>query len=598
MALQLPGYTALPVSRSSLEGLLEQFDEGRRLRADENAFDAAASAFGGKSGSAGPIVQPPTALERLAGFAGTSKPLPANGALPPNTMQMAPPDMVGQSHSAVASASDPALTDYFANARATESGGNDAAKNPNSTATGRYQFLDSTWRGLMDQYPELGLTAEGRTDGAQQERAMAKFTQDNARTLAGAGLPVNPGTLYAAHFLGAGGASNVLGQDPASPLSAYLQPGVLEANPNLNGMTVGDFAAWANEKGGGGSGGGYRPPMRNEGQVPGARQFAPDPDTLRTLLASEATRPLAMELITAQQNADASEGRFVVEQGSDGAIWQRDTLTGEQSILRDAPAAAKPIEVGGVLLDPQTLQPIFDSRTTGTPEMPADVQEYQFYAEQERAAGREPLSIIDYNQALKGNGLTVTTNADGTTTVQQGGAPKPLTEGQSKDTVYATRAANALPTIDELENTLLSLPDNMAGGVPIIGNYLQSEDYQVARDAGLEYLASILRKDTGAAVTPSEEALYGRIFLPQPGDKEATVQMKRQRRALAVEAIKAGMPAQALENMARALDTAGSTAAPPAPSAGPVTITDDAGYDALPSGSRFVGPDGVEREKP
>ncbi len=131
-----------------------------------------------------------------------------------------------------------------------------------------------------------------------------------------------------------------------------------------------------------------------------------------------------------------------------------------------------------------------------------------------------------------------------------------------------------------------------------LGNYLQSEDYQVARDAGLEYLASILRKDTGAAVTPSEEALYGRIFLPQPGDKPQTLIMKQQRRALAVEAIKAGMPPQALENMARALDTAASPDAPAQPGEGPVTISDDAGYDALPSGARFIGPDGLERVKP
>ena len=62
--------------------------------------------------------------------------------------------------------------------------------------------------------------------------------------------------------------------------------------------------------------------------------------------------------------------------------------------------------------------------------------------------------------------------------------------------------------------------------------------------------------------------LYGRIFLPQPGDKPATVDAKRQRRALAVEAIKAGMPPQAIASMGKALENAPADdgdITPPAP---------------------------------
>lgn len=189
------------------------------------------------------------------------------------------------------------------------------------------------------------------------------------------------------------------------------------------------------------------------------------------------------------------------------------------------------------------------------PNPPANVAEYNFYVEQEKAAGREPKSFEEYQVSQKGQGLTVTTNPDGTTTVTQGGSVKPLTEAQSKDTVFATRAEAALPSVEKYEQNLLSLGENIAGNVPLIGNFMQSEDYQLGRDAGLDFLAAILRKDTGAAVTPSEENWYGRIFLPQPGDKPAVVAAKRERRALAVEAIKAGMPQQALDNMAEALAT-------------------------------------------
>ncbi|MCY1741154.1 hypothetical protein [Ensifer sp. SL37] len=146
--------------------------------------------------------------------------------------------------------------------------------------------------------------------------------------------------------------------------------------------------------------------------------------------------------------------------------------------------------------------------------------------------------------------------ATGAVTFNQGAGVKPLTESQSKDTLYATRATNALPLLNQYEDNLMSLPEAAAGAIPFnLGNYAQSQEYQLARDAGRDFLATILRKDTGAAITSQEEDIYGKMFLPQPGDKPATIQAKRQRRALAVEAIKAGMPPTAIENMAKALDS-------------------------------------------
>jgi len=141
--------------------------------------------------------------------------------------------------------------DYFASIRRAESGGNDAARNPRSTATGRYQFIESTWNQLARQYPHLGLTPDGRTDPEQQERAVRAFTSDNAAALRRAGIDTTPANLYAAHFLGAGGAVSVLGKPDNTPLAAVLPDAVIRANPNLRGMTVADFRRMTARAGGG-----------------------------------------------------------------------------------------------------------------------------------------------------------------------------------------------------------------------------------------------------------------------------------------------------------------------------------------------------------
>lgn len=141
------------------------------------------------------------------------------------------------------------LDAYLRSTRSSESGGNDRAANPKSSARGRYQFLGSTWNGLASKYPQLGLTPDGRYDPEQQERAMLRFTRDNAKSLDSAGIPVTNGNLYAAHFLGDGGARKVLRANPNTPVSRLVGSDVINANPFLSNMTVSDFSNWAERKG-------------------------------------------------------------------------------------------------------------------------------------------------------------------------------------------------------------------------------------------------------------------------------------------------------------------------------------------------------------
>jgi hypothetical protein len=154
---------------------------------------------------------------------------------------------------------------------------------------------------------------------------------------------------------------------------------------------------------------------------------------------------------------------------------------------------------------------------------------------------------------------------DGKPIMVRGGAGSAtkFSEGQSKDNVYATRAEGALtklespsdpndPNSPALVDGLASLGDTAAGAIPVLGNYMQSETFQTAKTAGDEFLQAILRKDTGAAITEQEQALYGKTYLPQPGDSPQRLAFKKEARRRALEAIKSGMTTAQIEAIARA----------------------------------------------
>jgi hypothetical protein len=133
--------------------------------------------------------------------------------------------------------------DYYSKLSGKESGGKDDAKASTSSATGRYQFTEGTWASVMKAHPELQLTADGRTDRAQQERAIRAFTTDNAKALRAAGQPVTEATLYLAHFMGAGGAIKMLTANPNQDASKAF-PEAAKANPTIfNGRSIGEVIA-------------------------------------------------------------------------------------------------------------------------------------------------------------------------------------------------------------------------------------------------------------------------------------------------------------------------------------------------------------------
>lgn len=127
-----------------------------------------------------------------------------------------------------------------------ESGGDLAARNPRSTASGKYQFTRDTWVRLggawgSDPTRPFGGLAPSE---AEQDARFAKLTAQNAAGLQRAGLAVTNATLYAAHFLGVSKAIRVLTAPASTNLAALVGSAVMAANPQLRGFTAADFRRW------------------------------------------------------------------------------------------------------------------------------------------------------------------------------------------------------------------------------------------------------------------------------------------------------------------------------------------------------------------
>lgn len=178
---------------------------------------------------------------------------------------------------------------YLARARGVESGGNDLARNPGSSATGRYQFTKDTWLRTYKARFGTGISDTAilakRGDGTLQDQLMRDLTAGNAASLQRAGIPVTEGNLYLAHFAGEAGARKLHAAEPGASAEAVLGAKVVEANPFLRGKSAGEVIAWADRK------------MGGTGDVvpAGVRIDAPESADVPAVLdpAADTARPLA-----------------------------------------------------------------------------------------------------------------------------------------------------------------------------------------------------------------------------------------------------------------------------------------------------------------
>lgn len=210
---------------------------------------------------------------------------------------------------------------------------------------------------------------------------------------------------------------------------------------------------------------------------------------------------------------------------------------------------------------------------------PKPADEYQRYVREEQAAGRQPLSRIEYAQAKKGKGITFT-SPDGTV-VQIGGA------GDQQGGIQPSSPASMIATIDGI----LSDPalDRSTGIYSPLQNVPGTPQRRFGARAnqleGQAFLQAFESLKGGGQITEIEGAkatqAIGRLDTAQSAAdyRQALTEL----RDLLVQAEQ------------RPLGWAEQQSAKPQDMP---TISDEAGYNALPSGTVFIAPDGTQRRKP
>ena len=175
-----------------------------------------------------------------------------------------------------------------------------------------------------------------------------------------------------------------------------------------------------------------------------------------------------------------------------------------------------------------------------------------------------------------------------------------LTETQTKDASYAERMLRAEAGLREV------VPANAKGEFlkydPTSSIYRFLPDWNVTNSPewqkytrnAREGVAAILRKDTGAAVTPEEWAWYFPMYYPQPGDSAAVVADKQRARIAVARGLRnASGPAfdqmfpRFNEQLRARLEAAGANLAPP--SAAPTPAA--GGVETKPGGTYTWSPD-------
>jgi hypothetical protein len=440
----------------------------------------------------------------------------------------APPPMKMDDAIAGAASRSGVQPQYLTRLAMLESGGDPSATSKLSSAQGPFQFIKSTARQYgLDNPSDTGASAD----------AAARLTLDNKAALTKAlGREPTDGELYLAHQQGAGGASKLLANPDAPAVSIVGRDAVLN-NGGTPDMTAGQFAQkWA---------GRFDRAPQTAPTSPAANPVAPQAaippamiEALSSPYVSEGTKRIAL-LMLQQQQANAKVS--TVDLGNAvGIMDARGNIV--RQIAKGEPNKSANFGKIGTDANGNDIMGWTDPRTLAVTEYKQPAAAPAQGATAQPAIPPAPPGV---NPKLW---------RDEQTRIAADAAAGKLTETQANATQFANRMEDAERNLALVEPEVAAggwgiTKDRMLRGVtegqynPVprgATNWGVSDTFQKYDQAKSQFITAQLRKESGAAISPSEFDRYDKEFFPQAGDSAELVKQKQQARKVAVEAMKKG----------------------------------------------------------
>lgn len=120
---------------------------------------------------------------------------------------------------------------------------------------------------------------------------------------------------------------------------------------------------------------------------------------------------------------------------------------------------------------------------------------------------------------------------------------KAPTESQANAAGYANRMIESEAILTPLEDQGISTADSgqkALSKLPLVGNFLTSDDFQSYNQAAEDWVRAKLRKESGAVIADEEMEREIKTYFPRPGDSKKVIEQKRLARQTAVGGISAG----------------------------------------------------------
>ena len=245
-----------------------------------------------------------------------------------------------------------------------------------------------------------------------------------------------------------------------------------------------------------------------------------------------------------QEQLDRAEAQRMAEEQAKNFEAYLSTKTPEEQILARA---------AGPEYIKRDINARFPSETPGeryanalglppnSPERTNFLREYTLRPKNQINIGGKPLSAAELARLQTPSGELLPFGTTPEQAIEMGAtvAPKAPTEGQSVSAGFYERMLQSNSIITpERERLLADATEAIAAGVPMIGNYFSSPEYQLARQAQENFVTANLRKESGAVISKEEMDKEIRKYFPQPGDFQQVIDQKRLAREAAINAMR------------------------------------------------------------